>query len=542
MDYYKPYNEPNDTSEYGEITKTQDDYLVNGKIVENNRSINGDIVYINDGKVINIKQRTNTFIVGILHLNTNQKYGFTKRNIPLFKFTSISNKYPNFIVPSKSREKKAVYCVIQLNKWETNNKQPIGKIEKIIGPVGDINNEIDMLLYHTQIYPKKNKTKYIKDVEVSNTCDYHTFSIDPPGCKDIDDAIHYKVNSDTIEIGIHIANVARYIDTIDTNIYSSIYLNNKQINMLNDDITFNQCSLGDSVYRKSLSLILTYKDYKLVNTEFKECIVRNTALTYEKVDKIIKYNVRHEILDLYNFTKKIQKSESLPATKMVEFYMLKYNNICAETLYKYNPKTILRTHKVIETDFSKLSLDLKLYLHRINQNAAQYISDPEDTYHRDLDLQYYTHATSPIRRYVDIINQLNIIRLLENKDIIVKDNLDSVNIFQKKLRKFYNYNKKLNLIFSMSSEETHDAFIISKNNLKLKVYIPSLDIEHGFMLLSNKLIESNDIIIDNESITINNVKFSIYDKIKILVTPLKYEEKFNKKLHIKVLEPSFTIS
>ena len=132
MDYYKPYNEPNDASEYGEITKTQEEYLVNGKVVENNRTINGDIVYINDGKVINIKQRTNTFIVGILHLNTNQKYGFTKRNIPLFKFTSISNKYPNFIVPSKSREKKALYCVIQLNKWETNNKQPIGKIEKII--------------------------------------------------------------------------------------------------------------------------------------------------------------------------------------------------------------------------------------------------------------------------------------------------------------------------------------------------------------------------------------------------------------------------
>ena len=542
MDYYKPYNRPSDTSEYGEITKTQEEYLVNGKVVENNRAIHKDIVYVSEGKVINIKQRTNTFIVGILHLNTNQKYGFTKRNIPLFKFTSISNKYPNFIVPSKSREKKAVYCVIQLNKWETNNKQPIGKIEKIIGPVGDINNEIDMLLYHTQIYPKKNKTKYIKDVEVSNTCHYNTFSIDPPGCKDIDDALHFKENSDTIEIGIHIANVARYIDTIDTNFYSSIYLNNKQINMLKDDVTYDQCSLGDKVYRNSLSLILTYKDYKLVNTEFKECIVRNTALTYEKVDKIIKNNISHELLDLYNFTKKIQKFESLSSTKMVEFYMLKYNNVCAETLYKYNPKTILRTHQNIETDFNNLSLDLKLYLHRINQNAAQYISDPEDTYHRDLDLQYYTHATSPIRRYVDIINQLNIIRLLENKDIIVKDNLDSVNIFQKKLRKFYNYNKKLNLIFNMNSEETHDAFIISKNNLKLKVYIPSLDIEHGFMLLSNKLIESNDIIIDNESITINNVKFSLYDKIKILVTPLKYEEKFNKKLHIKVLEPSFKIS
>ena len=57
----------------------------------------------------------------LFHLNTNQKYGLTKRNVPYYKFTSISHKFPNFIVPSKSREKKALYCVVKINKWETKN-------------------------------------------------------------------------------------------------------------------------------------------------------------------------------------------------------------------------------------------------------------------------------------------------------------------------------------------------------------------------------------------------------------------------------------
>ena len=127
MEYYDSYltnlDDLDNQIEIGTLTKENEMFLVNNLEVENNRAFHGDLVYIKEGKVVGIKKRETSFIVGILHLNTNQKYGFTKRNVPYFKFSALSNKYPNFIVPSKSREKKALYCVIKLNKWETNNKQ-----------------------------------------------------------------------------------------------------------------------------------------------------------------------------------------------------------------------------------------------------------------------------------------------------------------------------------------------------------------------------------------------------------------------------------
>ena len=549
MEYYDSYltnlDDLDNQIEIGTLTKENETYLVNNIEVENNRAFHGDLVYIKEGKVVGIKERENTFIVGILHLNTNQKYGFTKRNVPYFKFSALSNKYPNFIVPSKSREKKPLYCVIKLNKWETNNKQPIGQIEHMIGEVGKINNEVDMLIYHTKIYPKKNKTTYTYtkscDTKMSENIYYNTFSIDPEGCMDVDDAIHYKEHDGKLEIGIHIANVARMIETLDLNVYSTIYLNDRQINMLKDDITYNVCSLGHNTPKKALSLILTYENNILVNHRFKETTVVNCQLSYQEVDKLIEKQTNHPMFSLYNFTKKIKKLESLKATKMVEHYMLLYNKLLAETLYKHNKHTILRTHKLSKKDFLIKDETLLKYLNKINQQAAQYVMNPEDTCHEDLNLQLYTHATSPIRRYVDIINQLNMISYLDNKEFIIEKKLEDVNLFQKKLRKFYNYYKKLNLIFKLSKPETHDAYIISINKLKIKVYIPTLDIEHGFLVLSNKLVDSNKIEMNENMISINDTCFKQYDKIKILVTSLPYEEKFNKKLHIKVLEPSLTI-
>ena len=540
MEYFKPYLKESSLLEYKELIKKNDVFYVDNKEVTNNRAINGDIVYVSNSEVVGLKKRNTQNIVGILHLNTNQKYGFTKRNVPYYKFTSISHKFPNFIIPSKSKEKKAIYCVIKINKWETKNKLPIGQIEKLLGPVGDNQNEINMLLYHTEIFPKKNKTKY-NDLEVPKTYEYNTYSIDPVGCKDIDDALHYREYDDKIEIGIHIANVARHIEKLDTNFYSSVYLDDQQINMLDDNLTYNVCSLGCEVPRKSMSLILTYQNNKLINSEFKEAIVKNTPLSYKKVDQIIEHSIKHSILNLYKFTLVLNNCERMSATKMVEYYMLQYNSIMAETLYSNNPNTILRTHELVKNNFGTNDEKLQIYLNKVNQNAAKYTSNPEKTFHEDLNFKFYTHATSPIRRYIDILNQQNMIKLLQNGKININEDLDNINLFQKKLRKFYNYYKKLKLIFKITKPEIHEAYIIGITNLKVKIFIPELDIEHGFLLLSNKLTGSNEIILKDSKISINKVEFKMYDKIKIKVTSLPYEEKFNKKLNITVLEPYFKI-
>ena len=86
MDFFKPYPKVSSGLPYGTIEYKNYEYFVNNYPIKNNRAIHGDIVYLDDlqKKVVGIKERFTGYISGIIHLNLNQKYGFTKRNIPYF--------------------------------------------------------------------------------------------------------------------------------------------------------------------------------------------------------------------------------------------------------------------------------------------------------------------------------------------------------------------------------------------------------------------------------------------------------------------------
>ena len=548
LDYCKSHN-----YNEGNVECNDNVYFVNDVNVENNRAIHGDTVIVDENNnIVSIKHHNNSLIVGILHLNGNTKYGYTKKNVPYYKFSPISNKFPTFIVPSKDKSKSASYCVIRFNKWETKNKNPIGMVEYFIGKVGSIENEINMLLYKSNIYPKRNKITYNNlDSLEEKIIDYNTFSIDPVGCKDIDDALHYEENNGYFIIGVHIANVARYIEDCKTNYYSSIYLENKQLNMLDDKHSFNHCSLGNGEKKRALSLILKFKGNKLEDYYFKETIVKNKALSYQDAENMICKIKSGSVYNLWRFTCKLKNDDKLSATSLVEHYMLLYNNLLASTLYEKNKNTILRTHQInheltnfdndkTNNDKNKDEFDkLKLFLKRINQNSAKYEINPENTKHEDLSLDYYTHGTSPIRRYVDIINQKNMINLLEHNELISlsQNEIDLINLFQKNLRKFYNYYKKLQLIFKIENSNIYNAFVVGINKYYINIYIPDIDITHSFRIISPKLLNVNSCISSINSITVNNIEIKLYQQIKIKLTPLKYEENFNRKINIELLDP-----
>ena len=534
MEYYQKYINSCESLKYGTLEKKDQEYYVESNIVENNRGLHNDIVYIENNKVVNIKKRNITLIVGILQLN-NTKYGFTKKNIPYYKFIPTSNKYPSFIVPCKQKlNKQPYYLVISFNKWDTNNKHPIGQIEHYIGYVGYKTNETTMLLYKNNILPNKNKIIY-NDYLTNNNIDYHTYSIDPDNCKDIDDALHIEyLGENKYIIGIHIANVGEYVNINKINTYSTIYLDDSQINMLNDNETYNIYSLGEKTPKNAISLILEYENYKLINYYFKKSTVYNNPLSYNLAESL-KNTENHSINTLYNFTKKLLNKEDILMTKLVEYYMILYNSLGAKILYNYDINTILRTHSC--NGFIDESTELSKYLSILNKNAAKYECNPSNTNHSDLDLIYYSHITSPIRRHVDIINQINILNFLKNQPIISTTYLDNINIFNKNLRKFYNDYKKLKLLYTIENNIETYAYIINFSNYKLKIYIPILNIEHSFNAISHKLINSNNLEYNENYLIINNNKLNLFDKIIIKLTPLVYEEKFNKKFNITILEP-----
>ena len=624
MEYYPKYT-PELSTQEGAICFQNGDYYLNETndkveeskpkskpiIIINNRAINGDIVLVSDNKVVGIKQRLKEHIVGILHLNLNQKYGFTKRGVPIIKFMPLSNKYPTFMVPSKSRARIAQLCIISFNKWDTTQKHPTGQIEQIIGPVGEFNNETQAILYKNHMCPleksQQRKPHHIlSDEQIlkhpwiksngNNDVEYNTISIDPEGCKDIDDALHAKhLDDNIVEIGIHIADVASRLDLekLKFKFFSSIYFDGeKQENMLNDNFTFNTASLGNDEVKRAVSLIIKFKtnfkeNIAIINSFiFKSTIVKNRALSYSEADTLIskEYN-KGDTQNTENYTQKSLKLlnklanilingstkqdntiNHIPATKMVEHFMLMYNSISAETLYNFNSNTILRSHQKAPKNLINTNTDTDIYtdtcpseltkfIERISQNAAKYVidykGDKESIIHESLEFAYYTHSTSPIRRYVDIINQINLLRYISclTPFNISQEQVDSINIFNKNLRKFYNNYKKLKIIFNSEiNNKEFSAYIIQIKTNKIKVYIPTLDIEHNCQILSHKLNSldrirySEDLQNDSyNSIYVDDIKLSLYDNIKISITTLPKELFFNKKLYCKIIEPEISV-
>ena len=160
-------------------------------------------------------------IVGILDTTTKIKYGFTKKNVPLYIFRPTDSRYPPFYVASKTRMNKMnVYAIIEYSKWENSSKYPNGNCLDIIGYINEEENEYQHMLwlYHLQ-YPNLNH-KYKKvDIPIIPTKDridlrnLPIMSIDPEGCKDIDDAFHYlEISEDHYQLGIHIADVSHFIE------------------------------------------------------------------------------------------------------------------------------------------------------------------------------------------------------------------------------------------------------------------------------------------------------------------------------------------
>lgn len=536
MEYFPKHT---NTGTEGTLKYSQRGFYIDDQEVENNRALHNDIVYFEEGRVTGIKRRNNSWIAGILHLENNKKYGFTKKNIPYYKFTPLSGKYPSFIVPTKRRDKCALYCAITFNSWTEKNKHPVGQVEQYIGEVGRLENETTALLYKNNVFPKKNKTKF-KEIAPPREADvkYNSFSIDPKGCRDIDDAFSYNEVDGFIEIGIHIAHVGQHIENFNSMLFSSIYLNDKQINMLDDKLTYDTLSLGNGIPKYAMSIIFTYNsEGKLINKNIKETVVCNKALSYHAAEEIIKRDQSHPVSKLHDLTKKILKVDEISATKLVEHFMILYNSTVAEILYNYNTKTITRNHKRVEFigNHSLLDTDLSNYLSRLNQNAALYSISGHQIGHDDLGLRFYTHATSPIRRFVDVINQINLVKYLRGEKLTIVENIDIVNLFNKNLRKFYNNYKKLNVIFSETTKGVHECYITEIKNKKLKVYIPSLEIEHGFYPVSPKLFDCNEIIEKENMIVINDMELKLYSKIKIDITCLPYETKFNKKLYIRIV-------
>lgn len=114
-------------------------------------------------------------------------------------------------------------------------------------------------------------------------------SIDPPGCTDIDDALHWRLlPNGNYEVGVHIADVTHFIrpgtalDAEAANRGTTVYLTDKRIDMVPALLSSDLCSLRSKVDRLAFSSIWEMTPQaEIVSTKFtKSIICSRISFTY----------------------------------------------------------------------------------------------------------------------------------------------------------------------------------------------------------------------------------------------------------------------
>lgn len=466
------------------------------------------------GRVVGIARRNwRSYVAHIDASSVNERALATLGPQTLFA-SPVDRKIPRIKI--RTRQAQALLgckILVTMDEWKSTSRYPEGHFVRSLGAIESKEAEQESLLLefdvpyrpfsksilaclpsegdHWTVPPKGEQDarslaiwRDRVDMRAENIC-----SIDPPGCQDIDDALHAKrLPNGNIEAGVHIADVSFFVrpDTpMDAEAASrgtTVYLVDRRIDMLPHLLGTNLCSLRPFVERLAFSTVWELTpSAEVVNVRFfKSVIASKAAFTYEeaqnrKDDLSLNDAITESIRLLNDMAIKlrrgrmeagalnlaspevrihldsaessapidVEQKEMRETNSLVEEFMLLANTSVARRIYEAYPTTgVLRRHAPPPADnFETLQdilkkrrgMDLDVSssgalaaslvrcadtrdpafntLVRILATrcmlSAEYFctgSVPRNSFgHYGLAMDMYTHFTSPIRRYADVL-------------------------------------------------------------------------------------------------------------------------------------------
>ena len=477
---------------------------------------------------------------GTIKFSSRVQYGRNKRNIPYYLFESNKQTDTRIIVASKLKSDRIDhYAEIEMLDDKCNPNK--GAIKNIIGPINDYNCTKKMIILKNKI--KKNNIS-IKNNEFENTdkLDEFTYSIDPKGSKDIDDAFSYDFDKNLLKV--HITDLTELdIDNLEElmNIGFTFYDNDGNINMLPSEISEDKCSLLEGKIRRCITMIVNLKTN---NVKFSKCnVIVKKNLTYDEADELFNNNPKW-----INFKNKVSDliGEFSDTHKFIEKLMIMYNTEFSKYLLSQNKNYPIRIHEGLKEDLLQKAdlIDENLKM-RICYHAAEYIpvNNAESTLHKALDIDKYTHASSPLRRVIDLINQ----RIaFNNLNIDLINFCEKVNIRNRELKSAYREIKLLDLsmLLKDSEDRIYDAVITGFDDDKIKVFIPDLDIMSSIKIFNNRVQKVLKIKERDNGINIlhlqsnSHISLDLYQKVVVKTMIKMYESRLYKKIQFFIINPN----
>ncbi|KAM4729429.1 3'-5' exoribonuclease HELZ2-like [Anableps anableps] len=229
-----------------------------------------------------------------------------KRNfLPTWKEISGSWTITRFHHFNEVRDKA---FVVQVIGWKDRCFYPLGKVTDILPNSGPFNDPLwllkeefdvkDTMLETYEGLPDKDKDSAKRQDETKAI----TFTVDPEGAKDLDDAISIRDTGNHYELGIHIADVASYVspgDEVDKYAEergSTHYPGEEAIHMFPRNLSTEHFSLLPHQDRRAVSLMLTVEKetHKILeDPKFQLSTIRSKRqFTYEEAEDIITQRYR----------------------------------------------------------------------------------------------------------------------------------------------------------------------------------------------------------------------------------------------------------
>ena len=283
--------------------------------------------------------------------------------------------------------------------------------------------------------------------------DMPVLTIDGPMTRDFDDAVSLEQTGDELLLGVHIADVSDVVpaesilDEAAAERAASQYLPRRQIPMFPEDLSSDILSLRQGRDRNAISLLARFdRSGGLIGWRFVPTVIRvRKRLLYEDVNQVVAQDSL--LMEMHRLSQRLRQNRmdqgalslslpepevrfngnGLPSVELVEpetpsrmivaEFMILYNWLAARFCLENEIPILFRSQP---GPSERLPLDEKGYLYYVFQQRRKLSplsiqTDPGP--HAGLGVDVYVHATSPIRRYLDLVNQRQIHHYLLQKEM-----------------------------------------------------------------------------------------------------------------------------
>lgn len=473
---------------------------------------------------------------GVLLLQANRTFGRRKDKL---LYRCLLADHTSVLVPYRlksagfNKHRSSKFVLVE-ETAEVIQDRPVALLSNVIGDVDDLPSFFEYQLHVKGLWHQKKSPMYVaiqprrKDADalleqVRDLCqhdrtDRTVFSVDPPGCKDIDDA--YGLTGDMLSI--YISNVGLWFHVL--GLLSSpelveqpatIYLPNGNRDMLPELLSCGWCSLLEEQPRPALVCDI---DLSSGETTFTTAMIRVTKnWDYDGFEHTAHYTKVMQVVQQLNeregLTAPVKDSHDL-----VAWMMIRMSHSAARKM----ERGMFRGVQSGSSSGGVVPKEIRSFMQGWSSTGGRYVLEPER--HELLGLDRYVHITSPIRRLPDLVNGLLLqsrLQLLPSTTTFTDYWLDRIEQINAESKAIGRIQIQCNLLHQLSDESANNAelvgYIVDKfdGEDRYVVYLPQTKLVATYRTSKN---------------------LTRLSKHRFKIRLFKHEETFKKKVRLVLIE------